>query len=95
MDLTKEGSDRWLPFLSIPLGELDFLGHLTRGQYVKVVWLSIPLGELDFLGLPLPIGRVSIHRLLSIPLGELDFLGRNIIRDAAIKGNTFQFPLGN
>jgi len=37
--------------LSIPLGELDFLGLRGQKRTTKNQSLSIPLGELDFLGL--------------------------------------------
>ncbi len=37
--------------LSIPLGELDFLGLTLDGPTDYKSVLSIPLGELDFLGL--------------------------------------------
>jgi len=40
------------PYLSIPLGELDFLGQTVKGRLDDVPVLSIPLGELDFLGQP-------------------------------------------
>ena len=61
--------------LSIPLGELDFLGRGEGGRLGEDYYhLSIPLGELDFLGQGAPrFCRKGM--LLSIPLGELDFLG--------------------
>jgi len=37
--------------LSIPLGELDFLGRKHYEKGLSRLELSIPLGELDFLGL--------------------------------------------
>jgi len=44
-------SSRTVWSLSIPLGELDFLGRLAPTfQQAYGFLLSIPLGELDFLG---------------------------------------------
>jgi len=61
--------------LSIPLGELDFLGLTLDGPTDYKSVLSIPLGELDFLGLELGELTSMYGGQLSIPLGELDFLG--------------------
>jgi len=61
----------WLErLLSIPLGELDFLGRRgVSSQWESTSNLSIPLGELDFLG---PRAQLNSNAILSFqfPLGN-------------------------
>ncbi len=74
MDRRRRNVRKLLHNLSIPLGELDFLGLIALDTILGVLKLSIPLGELDFLGRKASRPRPSSSSL-SIPLGELDFLG--------------------
>jgi len=58
------------PFnLSIPLGELDFLGLEWAGSYGCMILLSIPLGELDFLGHQLARGMEGDYQAFNSPWG--------------------------
>ena len=79
--------------LSIPLGELDFLGHSFGSPRKLKLILSIPLGELDFLG-PMCKSCRGVLNVLSIPLGELDFLGRAALLIVTFRRCALSIPLG-
>jgi len=56
--------------LSIPLGELDFLGLIWLPLFSPPSQLSIPLGELDFLG-PGDLTKVERKAInFQFPLGN-------------------------
>ena len=81
--------------LSIPLGELDFLGRFP----VVTIWdpdeaFNSPWG-IRFPWTILAVVVTILGCYLSIPLGELDFLGHEARRHRTEIPRNFQFPLGN
>jgi len=56
--------------LSIPLGELDFLGRTFQTAKKATTLLSIPLGELDFLGQDTGLFGLDAWDCFQFPLGN-------------------------
>jgi len=80
--------------LSIPLGELDFLGlnHRNQKRRSKNTFNS-PWG-IRFPWTESKAGQRKATLQLSIPLGELDFLGREPVEFAAESAISFNSPWG-
>jgi len=80
--------------LSIPLGELDFLGHYELSGRVNQLEDSFnsPWG-IRFPWTPSLANLTFNSRCLSIPLGELDFLGQ-ILKRGERNGLSLSIPLG-